>query len=117
MNIISLYNNLKDSYKSYLLSFVTIKDKRIEEYVNDSIQSEEIWPKALIQFNQIFAKGIGVPEMIANGLPILSDLELFFSTSFYKHQQKLKSNELRLYGEYHAKRLVLEAWHNFGFDN
>ena len=29
----------------------------------------------------------------------------------------LKSNELRQYGEYRTKRLVLEAWNRFGFDN
>lgn len=29
----------------------------------------------------------------------------------------LKSNELRQYGEYRTKRLVLEAWDRFGFDN
>ena len=28
MNIINLYNDLKDSYKSYLESFVSIKDRR-----------------------------------------------------------------------------------------
>lgn len=28
-----------------------------------------------------------------------------------------KDNELRQYGEYRTKRLVLEAWNKFGFDN
>ena len=54
MNIIELYQNLKGSYKSYLESFVTIKDERIKEKVSDSIKHEELWPKALIQFNPNF---------------------------------------------------------------
>ena len=29
----------------------------------------------------------------------------------------LKDNELRQYGEYRTKRLVLEVWNKFGFDN
>ena len=29
----------------------------------------------------------------------------------------LKDNEIRLYGEYRTKHLVLEAWNKFGFDN
>ena len=29
----------------------------------------------------------------------------------------LKDNEIRQYGEYRTKRLVLEAWKRFGFDN
>ena len=28
-----------------------------------------------------------------------------------------KDNEIRQYGEYRTKRLVLEAWNKFGFDN
>ena len=59
MNIIELYENLKSSYKRYLESFITIKDKRIKDKVNDSIKNEELWPEALIQFNPNFAKGIG----------------------------------------------------------
>lgn len=29
----------------------------------------------------------------------------------------LKDNETRQFGEYRTKRLVLEAWHNFHYDN
>ena len=29
----------------------------------------------------------------------------------------LKDNEIRQYGEYRTKRLVLEAWNYFGYDN
>ena len=75
MNIIELYENLKGSYKSYLESFVAIKDERIKEKVSDSIKQEELWSKALIQFNPNFEKGIGVKELIAKGLPIHPDLE------------------------------------------
>lgn len=88
MNIIELYENLKGSYKRYLESFITIKDERIKDKVRDSIKNEELWPKALIQFNPNFAKGIGVKELIAKGLPIHKDLEHFFDKPFYKHQQE-----------------------------
>ena len=84
MNIINLYDKLKNSYKDYLESFVAIKDKRIEVKVSEAIREERLWPKALIQFNPNFAKGIGVEQMIAKGLPIHKDLIHFFSTSFYK---------------------------------
>ncbi len=87
MDIIHIYDKLKSSYKDYIDSFVTIKDKRINEIVSDAIQSESLWPDALIQFNPNFAKGVGVSDMIDSGLPIHKDLELFFSNPFYKHQQ------------------------------
>ena len=88
MNIIELYESLKGSYKSYLESFVAIKDERIKEKVSDSIKNEKLWPKALIQFNPNFKKGIGVQELIAKGLPIHKDLEFFFDKPFYMHQQE-----------------------------
>lgn len=53
-----------------------------------AIAEEKLWPDALIQFNPNFASGIGVDDMIANGLPIHSELKLFFKDKFYKHQQE-----------------------------
>lgn len=89
MNIISQYNNLKDRYKDYISSFISIKDKRIEEKVSRSIREEKMWPPALIQFNPNFALGLSVEQMIANGLPIHKNLTKFFgSAPFYKHQQE-----------------------------
>lgn len=88
MDIINLYEKLKSSYKEYIESFVSIKDNRIKDTVEQAIYDESLWPDALIQFNPNFAKGIGVNDMIASGLPINKDLTLFFNTSFYKHQQE-----------------------------
>lgn len=88
MNIIEIYNNLKSNYKSYIGSFISIKDDRIRQKVNEAIQNEHLWPKALIQFNPSYAQGIGVAKMIENGIPIHKDLEKFFNTPFYKHQQE-----------------------------
>lgn len=88
MDILHLFENLKNNYKDYIGSFANIKDSRIEAVVNQSIQEEKVWPKALVQFNPFFEQGIGVSEMIAKGLPIHPELELFFSNNFYKHQQE-----------------------------
>lgn len=87
MNIIDIYDKLKYSYKDYIGSFVSIKDKRIQQQVSEAIKSEKLWPEALIQFNPNFAKGIDVAKMIEEGCPIHKDLGLFFNTPFYKHQQ------------------------------
>lgn len=88
MNIISTYNKLKDSYKHYISSFITIKDGRIKEVVTKAIADEEMWPDALIQFNPNFELGIGVDEIIAKGLPLHPELINFFDQRFYKHQQE-----------------------------
>ena len=88
MNIIDIYNELKQSYKDYISSFISIKDERIRCTVGEAVQDEKLWPKALIQFNPNFAQGIDVLQMIESGLPIHKDLRLFFKTPFYKHQQE-----------------------------
>lgn len=88
MNILDIYKELKRSYKNYIGSFVSIKDERIRKEVSEAIQSEKLWPDALIQFNPNFASGIDVSQMIKNGFPIHKDLGLFFKNSFYKHQQE-----------------------------
>lgn len=88
MNIIDIYNELKQSYKDYISSFISIKDEQIKHEVSEAIQNEKLWPKALIQFNPNFAQGIDVTQMIKSGLPIHKDLGLFFKNSFYKHQQE-----------------------------
>lgn len=88
MDILKLYEGLKGSYKEYLGSFVSIKDKKIEDKVNEAIRMEIPWPKALVQFNPNYEKGVGIQEMIASGLPIHPDLQFFFNVPFYKHQQE-----------------------------
>lgn len=88
MNILDLYNKLKSGYKNYISSFITIKDPRIKEEVTKAMADEKLWPDALIQFNPNFKQGIGVDEMIAEGLPIHTDLRHFFTLPFYTHQQE-----------------------------
>ncbi len=88
MDILSIYDKLKESYKSYLSSFISIKDSRIKDVVTAAIASERLWPEALIQFNPNFMKGVGVDELIARGLPINAGLKHFFKDSFYLHQQQ-----------------------------
>lgn len=90
MNIIELYDNLNGSYKSYLESFVAIKDERIKEKVSDSIKNEKLWPKALIQFNPNFKNGIAImvvlPVIIGYFrlfLVIFGHFRLFFDGSSF----------------------------------
>lgn len=78
MNIIELYDNLNGSYKSYLESFVAIKDERIKEKVSDSIKNEKLWPKALIQFNPNFKNGIAIMVV----LPVIFGYFRSFSVIF-----------------------------------
>lgn len=71
---------MNGSYKSYLESFVAIKDERIKEKVSDSIKNEKLWPKALIQFNPNFKNGIAIMVV----LPVIfGHFRLFFDGSSF----------------------------------
>ena len=78
MNIIELYESLKGSYKSYLQSFVAIKDERIKDEVSESIKNEKLWRKALIQFNPNFKNGIAIMVV----LPVIFGYFRLFSAIF-----------------------------------
>lgn len=69
---------MNGSYKSYLESFVAIKDERIKEKVSDSIKNEKLWPKALIQFNPNFKNGIAIMVV----LPVIFGYFRLFSAIF-----------------------------------
>ena len=88
MDILNLYDQLKRKYKDYIQSFVLIKDKRIEDVVVEALKKDELWPKALVQFNPTYEQGASVNELIAKGLPIHPNLKYFFNNAFYKHQQE-----------------------------
>ena len=88
MNILKLYSKLKEGYKDYISSFISIKDPRIREEVSKALADEKLWPDALIQFNPNFKQGIGVKEMIEKGWNIHPDLKHFFNRPFYLHQQE-----------------------------
>lgn len=88
MDILKLYNDLKDSYKDYIGSFTVIKDPQIRTKIEEAIRSEQLWPEARIQFNPNFEVGLDVAAMIDKGLPIHPELSCFFKNKFYKHQQE-----------------------------
>lgn len=82
MNIIELYESLKGSYKSYLQSFVAIKDERIKDEVSESIKNEKLWRKALIQFNPNFKNGIAIMVVLPVVLPVIFGYFRLFSAIF-----------------------------------
>lgn len=57
MNVFELRDRLVKDYKSYVSSFITIKDIRIEEYVRDALDEGLLWPEPLTQLNPAFEAG------------------------------------------------------------
>ncbi|OPB96466.1 DEAD/DEAH box helicase [Elizabethkingia occulta] len=86
MNAFKTHEQVIEDYKSYLQSFINIKDERILNYVNDSTLVNNILPEPLIQFNPSFEKGASLQDLINEDI-IHSDLsKALGSYNLYKHQ-------------------------------
>lgn len=67
MNIFKIHSSIINDYKSYIQSFINIKDKKIREKVDNELHSKKLWPNPLIQFNPSFAAGESVGDLVKSG--------------------------------------------------
>ncbi len=86
MDAFKTHEQVINDYKSYLQSFINIKDKRISDFVNQSTLVNNILPEPLIQFNPSFERGQSFDELIQENI-IHSNLpKAFGSYRLYRHQ-------------------------------
>ncbi|MHB1044356.1 MAG: DEAD/DEAH box helicase, partial [Eubacteriales bacterium] len=64
MNVFDLNRHLIHDYSSYIRSFIQIRDKHIDEYVQKSINEGLLWPEPLIQLNPSFEPGEWIDELV-----------------------------------------------------
>lgn len=65
MNVFELNQYLISDYSSYIRSFIQIRDRRIDEYVQKSLDEGLLWPEPLIQLNPSFEPGQWIEELVA----------------------------------------------------
>jgi len=68
MNVFELRNQLVDNYKSYISSFIQIRDKRIRSHVDEQLEAGLLWPEPLIQLNPAFQPARYIDELVAEGV-------------------------------------------------
>ncbi len=68
MNIFTYRNHLINDYKSYIKSFISIKNEKIKSFVENELESGLLWPESLIQLNPSFKKGNSIDELVAEGI-------------------------------------------------
>ncbi len=57
MEVFELRDKVVGDYSSYIRSFLTIKDARIEQLVREEMEAGFLWPEPLIQLNPSFEQG------------------------------------------------------------
>lgn len=68
MNVFGPRNSLIEDYSSYIASFIRIRDPKIKEYVDQSIDQGLLWPDPLIQGNPSFETGKWIDELSGEGI-------------------------------------------------
>ncbi len=62
-----MHKKLINNYKTYIQSFLNIKDPGILNFVDSKIQTNALWPEPLVQFNPTFEKGRQLSQLIGDG--------------------------------------------------
>jgi len=65
MNVFELQKKLIDDYASYIKSFISIQDQRIQDKVDAIIDEELLWPTPRIALNPSFASSDRIDELVA----------------------------------------------------
>ncbi|MBD3376721.1 DEAD/DEAH box helicase [candidate division KSB1 bacterium] len=82
-DILQLHADVMQDYKSYVNSFISIKDPAIKNELDHSNKDEQLWPEPLIQFNPAFETSRTTGELCEDGTlhpemkHILGDYNLF----------------------------------------
>ena len=68
MNVFDLRDSVIRDYAAYVNSFITIRDPRLESYVNENNKEETLWPRPLVQMNPAFEKGEPISGLVEQGV-------------------------------------------------
>ncbi len=63
MDVFNLHNSLITDYSTYIRSFISIQDQRIEQRVQAELDGGSLWPDPLIQLNPNFESGAWIDDL------------------------------------------------------
>ena len=66
MDAFAIRDRLVTDYAEYVRSFITVKDRRMEEYVDEVLGGGTLWPEPLIQLNPAFEAGESLQDLVAD---------------------------------------------------
>ena len=93
VDVFELRKRLVSDYQDYVTSFVRIKDARVGEHVQKSLEEGLLWPDPLIQLNPSFEAGESIDELVKEGVLHEECLRIFRTSK----DQDEHGEPLRLY--------------------
>lgn len=68
MDVFKIRNSLVGDYESFTTSFVTPRDSRIREHLDERVQSGAQWPDPWLSLNPFFQSGGSISELVSEGV-------------------------------------------------
>lgn len=86
MNIFDTHRAIVQQYKSYIESFINIRNEHIRGAVLGALEEGKLWPDPLIQFNPVYKPGETVARLISEGVLHQDIADIFSGYKLYHHQ-------------------------------
>lgn len=109
MNVFDLRNQLVNDYKSYVSSFIQIRDGRIRAHVDDQLKAGLLWPEPLIQLNPAFQPAHYINELVDEGILHKTCKSIFLR----KSQEIPGGSQLRLHKHQEEAIRVAQSGKNY----
>lgn len=68
VDVFELRDRLVDRYRRYATSFLRISDERVDEFVDEALNEQRLWPAPQIGLNPAFEPGGTIDELADDGL-------------------------------------------------
>lgn len=86
MNVFQTHKQIVQNYRTYIESFLRIKDERIRAEVKKALQNGFLFPEPLVQFNPAYEKGASMEELCNSGVLHSQMRDIFRGYELYRHQ-------------------------------
>ncbi|WP_041661636.1 hypothetical protein [Acidimicrobium ferrooxidans] len=68
MDVFDLRDTVVREFRSFVESFVDIRDERIRSRVQEALSEGTLWPEPWLSLNPMFEYGGSIDELVASGL-------------------------------------------------
>jgi superfamily II DNA/RNA helicase/very-short-patch-repair endonuclease len=86
LDIFALRHEIIGDYRSYIDSFLHIRDPRVKDFVDEQITAGELWKDPLVQLNPAYQTGASIGELIGRDILHPDCGKYFPDFQFYQHQ-------------------------------
>ncbi len=87
-DVFALRDRLITDYRQYLESFLKVRDRRVDAFVQDKLDAGALWKDSLVQLNPAYAAGASLSDLIAEGILTAQCQPFFAGFRFHRHQEQ-----------------------------